>query len=113
MVLIDGRRVRTPQFGGVYWDVQDVPLEDIERIEVIRVPGGTLWGAKAANGVINIITKKSKDTQDFSTVTSGGIGEGYLASLRYGGTVNDRLSYRLFGKADYRDPASTPSGANG
>jgi iron complex outermembrane receptor protein len=112
LVLIDGRSIYTPQFGGVYWDVQDVPLEDIERIEVIRGPGGTLWGANAVNGVINIITKNSKDTQGTSVVTSAGIDEGYVASVRYGGTVNDRLTYRVFTKADYWDPSSTPSGKN-
>src|SRR6202047_3544579 len=58
LVLIDGRAVYTPLFGGVNWDVQDVPLEDIDRIEVIRGPGGALWGANAVNGVINIITKR-------------------------------------------------------
>src|SRR6185503_4931539 len=71
LVLIDGRAVYTPLFGGVLWDVQDVVLEDIERIEVIRGPGGTLWGANAVNGVINIITKKAKDTQG-SLVSAGG-----------------------------------------
>jgi len=110
LVLIDGRSVYTPQFGGVYWDLQDVPLEDIERIEVIRGPGGTLWGANAINGVINIITKKAKDTQGFSAVTSAGIDEGYVASLRYGGSINDRFTYRIFAKGDYWDPGTTPAG---
>jgi iron complex outermembrane receptor protein len=59
-VIIDGRAVYTPLFGGVYWDTQDASLEDIVRIEVIRGPGGTVWGANAVNGVINIITKKPK-----------------------------------------------------
>src|SRR5271169_1154315 len=71
LVLIDGRAVYTPLFGGVNWDTQDVPLEDIERIEVIRGPGGTVWGANAVNGVINIITKKAKDTTG-SLMTGGG-----------------------------------------
>ena len=62
LVLIDGRAVYTPLFGGVNWDTQDVPLEDIERIEVIRGPGGTVWGANAVNGVINIISKKAEET---------------------------------------------------
>src|SRR5260221_6096297 len=60
LVLIDGRSVYTPLFSGVYWNVQDVMLEDVDRIEVIRGPGATLWGANAVNGVINIITKKAK-----------------------------------------------------
>src|SRR5208282_1838696 len=63
LVLIDGRAVYTPLFGGVNWDAQDIPLEDIERIEVIRGPGGAVWGANAVNGVINIITKKAEDTR--------------------------------------------------
>src|SRR6267143_1923256 len=63
LVLIDGRAVYTPLFGGVYWDTQDVPLEDIDRIEVVRGPGGTVWGANAVNGVINVITKSAADTQ--------------------------------------------------
>ena len=63
LVLIDGRTVYSPLFAGVYWDVQDVPLEDIDRIEVIRGPGATVWGANAVNGVINIITKSAAETQ--------------------------------------------------
>src|SRR5271169_4723774 len=63
LVLIDGRSVYTPGFSGVYWDQQDVPLEDIDRIEVIRGPGGTVWGANAVNGVISIITKSARETQ--------------------------------------------------
>jgi iron complex outermembrane receptor protein len=62
LVLIDGRNVYTPLFAGVYWDVQDLPLENIDRIEVIRGPGGTIWGPNGANGVINIITKKASET---------------------------------------------------
>lgn len=71
LVLIDGRTVYSPLFAGVYWDVQDVPLEDIDRIEVIRGPGATVWGANAVNGVINIITKSANETQG-ALLTAGG-----------------------------------------
>ncbi len=71
LVLIDGRTVYTPTFSGVFWDQQDVPLENIDRIEVIRGPGGTVWGANAMNGVINIMTKSAKATQG-GLITAGG-----------------------------------------
>src|SRR3954449_4039718 len=89
LVLIDGRSVYTPLFSGVYWNVQDVMLEDVDRIEVIRGPGATLWGANAVNGVINIISKKAKDTQ--STVVTAGAGseERGSAGVRYGSKIGD------------------------
>src|SRR5713101_2306042 len=72
LVLIDGRTVYTPLFSGVFWDVQEVPLADIDRIEVISGPGATLWGANAVNGVINVITKDAKDTQGLLLAGGGG-----------------------------------------
>jgi iron complex outermembrane recepter protein len=85
LVLIDERTVYTPLFAGVYWDQLDVPLQDIERIEVIRGPGGTAWGANAVNGVINIITKNSKDTQGPTMTAGAGSEEGNLDDVHYRG----------------------------
>jgi len=97
LVLIDGRAVYSPIYGGVYWDVQDVPLEDIERIEVVRGSGGTLYGADAVDGVINIITKKPKDTQGgFATVTTGS--EDRLSSTVQVGAKSGGWDYRVYGK---------------
>jgi iron complex outermembrane recepter protein len=97
-VMIDGRIVYSPLFAGVFWDVQNVVLEDIERIEIISGPGGTLWGANAVNGVINIITKKSQDSQGL--FISGATGT-YLKDLleaRYGGKIGSKFSYRIYGQ---------------
>jgi iron complex outermembrane recepter protein len=98
LVLIDGRAVYTPLFGGVYWDTQDVPLEDIDRIEVIRGPGGTVWGANAVNGVINILTKKAEDTRGALVSGGGGTVTQAFGTLQYGGALNTDSSYRIFTK---------------
>jgi len=105
LVMIDGRSVYTPLFSGVFWDVQDTLLEDIERIEVIRGPGGTLWGANAVNGVINIITKHSIETQGSLLSTGGGAAEGAFAAGRFGGSMGPNGFYRAYGKSFDR-PAS-------
>jgi len=96
LVLVDGRNVYTPTFGGVYWDVLDMPLEDIERIEVIRGPGGTIWGANAVNGVINIITRKTSETHGGMVVAGGGNLEQGLGTVQYGGGLGKSTDYRVF-----------------
>lgn len=103
LVLIDGRSVYTPLFSGVYWDVQDLLLEDVERIEVIRGPGGTLWGANAVNGIINIITKSAKDTQGGLVSIGGGSEEHGFSGFRYGGKMGKAFYSRLYGKYFNRD----------
>lgn len=103
LVMIDGRTVYSPLFSGVFWDRQDYLLEDIERIEVISGPGGTLWGANAVNGVINIITKSTKDTQ--GTYFETGVGDELktATAVRHGGQLASNVSYRLYGKYFDRD----------
>lgn len=109
LVLIDGRSVYTPVSSGVYWDVQDVVLEDVERIEVIRGPGGTLWGANAVNGVINIITKRANDTQGAYVNASGGTVVRSSETARYGGRIGDDGYYRVYGKYFDRSPFFDPN----
>jgi iron complex outermembrane receptor protein len=108
LVLIDGRTVYSPVFGGVYWDVQDCLLEDVERIEVIRGPGGTLWGANAVNGVINVITKKAGDTQGTYLAAGGGTVERSNEAVRYGGKIGEDCQYRVYGKYFDRAPFEDP-----
>lgn len=112
LVLVDGRSVYSPLFAGVYWQVQDTLLEDIERIEVIRGPGGTIWGANAVNGVINIITKSTKDTHGMLVSLSGGNVDQGIGEVRMGGTNGKGLDYRVYGKGFIRGPEFHPDGSN-
>lgn len=98
LVMIDGRSIYSPETSGVYWEVQDLMLEDIDRIEVIRGPGGTMWGANAVNGVINIITKRAQETQGGLIVAGGGTEDKGFGSTRYGGKIGDNAAYRVYGK---------------
>jgi iron complex outermembrane recepter protein len=111
LVLIDGREVYDPLFSGVYWDVQDTALEDIERIEVIRGPGGTLWGANAVNGVINIITKSAKDTKGALGSLIAGNQERAVVTGRYG-AQDDNAHWRVYGKYLNRAETDLPSGVD-
>lgn len=110
LVLIDGRSVYTPLFSGVYWEVQDVVMEDIDRIEVIRGPGAALWGANAVNGVINITTKRAAQTQGGLLTMGGGNEERAFTSFRFGGALSDDLHYRVFAKGFLHDDSEKLNG---
>jgi len=113
LVLVDGRTVYTPMLSGVFWDAQDVLLDNIDRIEVIRGPGATVWGANAVNGVINIITKKASDTQGAFATAGGGSYEHGFGAARYGGRLGGATSYRVFADGFDRNHFPTPFGLNG
>jgi iron complex outermembrane recepter protein len=110
LALMDGRSLYTPLFAGIYWEVQDTLLEDIERIEVVRGPGGTLWGANAVNGIVNIITKDAKDTQGLLLSAGGGNEERAFVNARYGGKAGESGHYRVYAKYFKRDAAYHPDG---
>jgi iron complex outermembrane receptor protein len=110
LVQIDRRVVYTPLFGGVYWDVQDVVLQDVERIEVIRGPGTTAWGSNAVNGVINIITKKANDTQGALVASIGGTQELDANTVRYGGQAGPDFKWRAYGRQFERNRGWDPTG---
>jgi iron complex outermembrane recepter protein len=111
LVMIDGRTVYTPLFSGVFWDIQDYLLADVDRIEVISGPGGTLWGANAVNGVINIITKSAKDTQGVYAEGGAGSELRVLGGGRYGGEVSSNTYFRVYGKYVGREDEVLEDGA--
>jgi iron complex outermembrane receptor protein len=111
LVLIDGRTVYTPLFSGVFWDMQDVMLEDVDRIEVISGPGATLWGANAVNGVINVITRTAEDTQG-ALLALGGGDEDTAGAARFGGALGGGGHYRLYGKGREVEDAVREDGAS-
>lgn len=110
LVQRDGRTIYDPLFAGVFWNTVDYPLEDIERIEVIRGPGASLWGANAVNGIINIITKSAHNTHGGLFSAGGGTPEGGFGEVRYGGTIADTADYRVYAKGFERDKQFSQTG---
>lgn len=110
LVMIDGRTVYHPVFSGTLWRTKDVMLEDVDRIEVIRGPGATMWGANAVNGVINVITKQAKDTRGLLAAAGGGSEERGFGSMRYGGKIDEAIDYRAYVKYVQRDRFRSVSG---
>jgi iron complex outermembrane receptor protein len=112
LVLKDGRSIYTSFFSGVYWEQQDTPLENIERIEVIRGPGAALWGANAVNGVINIITKQAADTKGGLVSVGGGTSERGFGTLRYGFGLGEDSDMRVYAKYANRGPGENANGSD-
>ncbi|HEY2016188.1 MAG TPA: TonB-dependent receptor plug domain-containing protein, partial [Bryobacteraceae bacterium] len=110
LVMIDGRSLYTPLFSGVIWDAIDVPLEDVEQIEIVRGPGAVMWGPNAMNGVVNIITKRAQTTAGALVSASTGNELRGAAEARWGAAPNDKLAYRFWGKTEYRTPAYSSPG---
>ena len=112
LVLSDGRSIYTPLYSGVFWDVQDYLMRDIDRIEVVRGPGATIWGSNAVNGVINIISKSAVDTQGAFFEAGAGSEDRALASARYGGKMADDAYYRVFAKYENHAAEDHPAGSS-
>lgn len=112
LVMIDGRSIYNPLLSGTIWETKDIFLEDVDRIEIIRGPGGSSWGSNAVNGVINIITKNAKDTQGGLFVVGGGSEEHEFTNLRYGGKFGEDTYLRVYGKNYFRDQGYLPGGAD-
>jgi len=110
LVLMDGRTIYSSVFSGVFWDAQDTLMEDIDRIEVIRGPGASLWGANAVNGIINIITKNSDKTQGGLAFTGAGTEEKIFGGARYGDKIGEDTTYRIYAKYFDKDDASDSNG---
>lgn len=112
LVLIDGRSIYTPTFAGVFWENQDLLMDDIDRIEIVRGPGASVWGANAVNGIINIITKNAAVTQDELITVTAGNEERFIAETRFGGEIQDQAYYRIYAKHLERDGLSDIDGGN-
>jgi iron complex outermembrane receptor protein len=111
LVLIDGRTVYSPLFSGVYWDMQDVLPDDIDRIEVISGPGATLWGANAVNGVINIITRSAAASSGVYAQAAAGTTE-QVAGIRLAGRSGQNISYRAYGRWIHEDAFDLAGGGS-
>ena len=112
LVLVDGRSVYTPLFSGTFWDAQDMVLEDIDRIEVIRGPGASLWGSNAVNGVINIITKSAQYTQGSYFSASAGTFDHGILEARHGGRIGEDTFFRVSGKHTQTASTELADGTN-
>lgn len=112
LVLMDGRAVYTPLYSGVFWERQDYLLADLDRIEVVSGPGGTLWGANAVNGVINIISRSARDTQGLYAEAGGGNELNGFGGARYGGKLSPNVYFRVYGKYADRDGGTLANGTD-
>jgi iron complex outermembrane receptor protein len=112
LVLVDGRALYNDLFSGVFWDTADIVMQDLDRIEVVRGPGATLWGANAVNGVINVVSKSSKDTQGWLLTGGMGTEEQGFGTARYGGKISDDSYFRVYTKYFNRDSGQDVTGGN-